>query len=78
MGGSDDSDPAQAGCGLSSCVTFVNTAFTRNWADMGGAVYVDDATIDCAQYGGAKFECTTCIFQENSATVRTQIPNGPF
>jgi hypothetical protein len=73
VGGSDDSDPMQAGCSLSSCVTIVNTAFIANWADYGGAVYVDDATLDCAQMGGGKFECTTCSFSENYAVVSVPI-----
>ena len=56
-------------CGLSTCVTVVNTAFWRNEASLGGAVYVDDVPQQCSQDGGAKFECTTCSFVNNTAWV---------
>lgn len=56
-------------CGLSTCVTVINTAFWRNEASWGGAVYVDDVPMQCSGDGGAKFECTTCSFVNNTAWV---------
>jgi len=60
---------AQDQCGLTTCVTVVNTAFWYNEASWGGAVYVDDAPTFCKHDGGAKFECTTCSFANNIAWV---------
>uniref|UniRef100_A0A7I4BVW1 Right handed beta helix domain-containing protein n=1 Tax=Physcomitrium patens TaxID=3218 RepID=A0A7I4BVW1_PHYPA len=54
-------------CGLKTCVTVVNTAFWHNKASWGGAVYVDDAPSRCPGDGGAKFECSTCSFVNNTA-----------
>jgi hypothetical protein len=45
-------------CGVSTCVTVVNTAFWHNQASWGGAVFVDDAPRQCSHDGGAKFECS--------------------
>lgn len=56
-------------CGIKTCVTVVDTAFWRNEASWGGAVYVDDALPHCHHLGGPKFECTTCSFVNNTAWV---------
>ncbi|CAM6065210.1 unnamed protein product [Sphagnum tenellum] len=66
--GSTEDFPTE-GCGIvgSSCGTVSNTAFWWNEADLGGAVYIEDASVNCAENGGHKFECTTCSFQDNSA-----------
>jgi len=60
---------AQDQCGLTTCVTIVNTIFWHNEASWGGAIYVDDAPPFCRRDGGAKFECTTCSFVNNTAWV---------
>jgi hypothetical protein len=68
--GSTEDFPTE-GCGIvgSSCGTVSNTAFWWNEAELGGAVYIEDASANCAENGGHKFECTTCSFQDNSAKV---------
>ncbi|KAG6554088.1 hypothetical protein Mapa_004003 [Marchantia paleacea] len=62
-------EEAMPGCSLSSCASSVDNIFLMNFANRGGAIYVDDTSQSCEDdaTGGAKIDVLNTRFENNSA-----------